>query len=178
MRSTGNKRGTMVAPVRRKRADAAMRPGSAIDLPFADSVGYQVRATNRAFQMRLRERVEPYGVSPGMWYFLRLLWQEDGLMQRELGRRLGLMDPTAFTALSAMERRGLVKRVKDPRDGRKINVRLTARGRALREQMLPLAHDINAEGLRGFTPGEVAQLLRLLKRIEADLLAKARPRPR
>ena len=144
------------------------------DLPFGRSVGYQVRATNRAFQTRLRESVEPFGVSQGMWYFLRLLWQEDGLTQRELGRRIGLMDPTAFAALSAMERRGLVRRAKDPSDGRKIKVFLTAHGKSLREDMLPLAHEINAEGLRGLTRGEIAALLRLLKKIEANLMARSR----
>ncbi len=147
------------------------------DLPFERSVGYQVRATNRAFQTRLRERVEPFGVSHGMWYFLRLLWQEDGLTQRELGRRIGLMDPTAFTALSAMERRGLVTRAKDPSDRRKIKVFLTAHGKALREEMLPLAHEINGEGLRGLARDEIATLLRLLKKIEANLMLRSHRAP-
>lgn len=130
--------------------------------------------TNRAFQARLRERVEPFGVASGMWYFLRLLWQKDGLTQRELSRRIGLMAPTAVAALNAMGRRGLVKRVKDTADRRKINVFLTERGMALRDQMLPLAHEINAEGLRHLSKEETKTLLHLLKRIQADLLASSR----
>lgn len=133
--------------------------------------------TNRAFQMRLRERVEPFGVSQGMWYFLRLLWQEDGRTQRELGRRIGLKDPTAFTALSKMEARGLVERSGDPTDRRKVNVFLSTRGKALREDMLPLARQINAEGLHGLTKTEIKTLLRLLKRIEANLLTLAEEVP-
>jgi uncharacterized protein (DUF4415 family) len=68
--------------VKQKKAagtKARPTPKSVVDLPLDRSVGYQVRATNRAFQTRLREQVERFGVSPGMWYFLRLLWQEDGL---------------------------------------------------------------------------------------------------
>jgi DNA-binding MarR family transcriptional regulator len=130
--------------------------------------------TNRAYQARLRERVEPFGVSSGMWYFLRILWQKDGQTQSELSRQIGLMEPTAFTALSSMERRGLVKRVKDETDGRKINLFLTDHGKALRDQMLPIAHEINAEGLKSLTKAEIKTLLRLLKRIETDLLAKSR----
>lgn len=173
----------MRSAVRRRKKTArvtrAERPrGSAtektLDLPFDKSVGYQIRMTNRAFQMRLRERVEPFGVSQGMWYFLRLLWQEDGLTQGELGRSIGLMEPTAFTALSRMERRGLVTRVAHPTDRRKVNVFLTAHGNALRHQMLPLAHDINAEGLRGLTKTEIVSLLRVLKRIERNLLTSFR----
>jgi DNA-binding MarR family transcriptional regulator len=144
------------------------------NLALDQSVGYQVRMTNRAFQTRLRERVEPFGVSSGMWYFLRLLWQKDGQTQSTLSRQIGLMGPTAVTALSSMERRGLVARVKDETDRRKINIFLTEHGKALREQMLPLAHEINAEGLRSLSKEETKTLLHLLKRIEADLLAKSR----
>jgi MarR family transcriptional regulator, organic hydroperoxide resistance regulator len=169
MRSAGTGRKKAPSPGRRRRAS---------DLPLGDSVGYQVRMTNRAFQMRLRERIEPFEVSSGMWYFLRQLWQKDGQTQRELSRRIGLMDPTAFSALSSMERRGLVTRVKDQADRRKISVLLTEHGKALRDQMLPLAHEINAEGLRSLTGKEIATLLALLKRIEADLLAKSRRPPR
>jgi DNA-binding MarR family transcriptional regulator len=159
------------------RRPGRRRPGTAADLALDESVGYQVRMTNRAFQMRLRERVEPFGVSQGMWYFLRLLWQEDGRTQRELGRRIGLKDPTAFTALSKMEARGLVERSGDPTDRRKVNVFLSTRGKALREDMLPLARQINAEGLHGLTKTEIKTLLRLLKRIEANLLTLAEEVP-
>jgi len=155
--------------MRRSRGGAP----KAADLPFDESVGYQVRMTNRAFQLRLRERVEPFGVSPGMWYFLRLLWQKDGLTQRELSRRIGLMDPTAFTALNAMERRGLVRRVKHPTDGRKVNVFLTEQGKSLRKKMLPVAHEIIAEGTRGISTHEIDVLLRMLKKIQANLVAKS-----
>ena len=156
-----------------RRAAHPQRRQDPSELPFDESVGYQVRMTNRAFQNRLRESVGPFGVSQGMWYFLRLLWQTDGLTQRELSRRIGLMDPTAFTALSNMERRGFITRVKHPTDGRKVNVFLTERGKTLRAQMLPLARGINADGLRGLTKTEVATLLRLLKRIQTNFEARA-----
>jgi DNA-binding MarR family transcriptional regulator len=133
-----------------------------------------VRATNRAFQMRLRERIEPYGVSSGMWYFLRILWEKDGLTQRELARSIGLMEPTAVTALAGMERAGLIRRVKHPTDRRKINVFLTEAGRALKAKMLPLAHEINAEGLASLSRAEVKMLLDFLKRIQAALAERSR----
>ena len=57
------------------------------DLPFAESVGYQVRTTHRALQRFLQFKIEPHGITLGMWYFLRALWHEDGLTQRELSNR-------------------------------------------------------------------------------------------
>ncbi len=46
----------------------------------------------------------PYGLKRGQWYFLRVLWTEDGLSQRELSARVGTMEPTTVIALRSMER--------------------------------------------------------------------------
>jgi hypothetical protein len=80
------------------------------DFPVTVSVGYQIRATHRALQRFLLLKIEPHGVTLGMWYFLRALWTEDGLTQRELSRRVGTMEPTTLSAIVKMERIGLVKR--------------------------------------------------------------------
>ena len=64
------------------------------------------RALVRALQMRLAE----HGVSFGHWTFLRILWERDGLTQRELSEQAGVMEPTTFSALKAMERLGYVVR--------------------------------------------------------------------
>ena len=94
-------------------------------LPFEESVGYQVRQTHRLLQRYLQRKIEPYGVTPGMWYFLRALWDRDGMTQRELSLVVGTMEPTTLTAIKAMERSGLVRRVKNADDRRKINIFLT-----------------------------------------------------
>ena len=65
------------AKPRRRQSEAPSRQGG-YDLPFEDSVGYQVRATHRSLQRFLQIKIEPYGVTLGMWYFLRALWHEDG----------------------------------------------------------------------------------------------------
>src|SRR5262249_49240420 len=64
------------------------------------------RALVRALQLRLVSR----DVSFGHWAFLRILWESDGLTQRELSREAGVMEPTTFAALRAMERQGYIQR--------------------------------------------------------------------
>src|SRR5690242_18835393 len=56
------------------------------------------RALVRALQMRLAE----HSVSFGHWTFLRILWEGDGLTQRELSEQAGVMEPTTYSALKAM----------------------------------------------------------------------------
>jgi len=44
-----------------------------------------------------------------MWYFLRALWERDGVNQRELTNSVGIMQPTTVMALRSMQSRGLVR---------------------------------------------------------------------
>ncbi len=138
-------------------------------LPFESSIGYQLRMANRATQRYLQAKIEPYGVTPGMWYFLRALWEEDGLTQRELSRRIGTMEPTTLTALAAMERAGFVTRERDEADRRKLKVALTAKGRNLKFALLPVAAEVIAQATTGFTPEDRTRFLSYLAAVQRNL---------
>lgn len=111
------------------------------------------RALVRALQMRLLE----YGVSFGHWTFLRVLWERDGLTQRELSAHAGVMEPTTFSALKAMERMGYVARRRMPDNRKNIHVFLTAKGRALKERLVPLAEDVNRVAVAELSAGDIAR---------------------
>src|SRR5262249_41688439 len=114
-----------------RKPDAAAPSAEAPEddiLPPSRSVGYLVRQTHRALTRALQARIAPHGVSIGMWFFLRALWQEDGISQRELSQRVGMMEPTTASALNNMERKGFVRRVRNRTDRRIVNVFLTERG--------------------------------------------------
>lgn len=139
------------------------------DLPFENSVGYQIRITHRMVQRYLQSKIEPHGVTLGMWYFLRALWHEDGLTQRELSRRLGTMEPTTLTAIATMEKAGLVTRVRNATDRRKLNVHLTEKGQGLKAVLLPLAVEVVQTATDGFSPAKVRQFLKFLAAIQQNV---------
>jgi DNA-binding MarR family transcriptional regulator len=126
------------------------------------------RALVRALQMRLAE----HAVSFGHWTFLRILWEGDRLTQRELSDRAGVMEPTTFSALKAMERLGYIRRRQFAGDRKKIYVLLTAKGRALRDRLVPLAEDVNRIAVRGVKPGAIATargvLLAIIENMDRD----------
>lgn len=140
------------------------------ELPIEQSVGYQIRNTHRLMQRALQTLIEPRGVTLGMWYSLRVLWVQDGVTQSDLSRRVGTMEPTTLAAVRDMERAGIVRRVKDPADGRKINVYLTEHGRSLEAELLPLASEVVENATWGMTAREVSMLLDLLACIQRNLL--------
>jgi MarR family transcriptional regulator, organic hydroperoxide resistance regulator len=142
------------------------------DFPLDLSVGYQVRSTHRALQRHLHSLIEPHGVTLGMWYFLRALWHEDGVTQSDLSRLIGTMEPTTLSAISSMEKNGLVRRVRDKVDRRRLLIYLTPKGRSLKQKLLPLAVKAVQSATEGLPLWEVAMLLHVLKKVQGNLEAK------
>lgn len=134
-----------------------------------DSVGFVVREVWRLFARCLAPRIAREGVSIGMWFVLRMLWDEDGMTQRELGERVGINGPTMVTALNSMERAGLVKRVHNQADRRKINIFLTERGRKLKSKLWPMAAEVLALGLSGLNRSQVQTLNKMLAQVRQNL---------
>jgi MarR family transcriptional regulator, organic hydroperoxide resistance regulator len=139
------------------------------DFPPQLSSGYLVRDAHRAFQRLLERRIAPYGVTRGQWYFLRVLWITDGLSQRELSARVGMMEPTTVIALRSMERVGLIRRVRGEDDRRKVRVSLTAKAKRLRNELLEVARIITDEAEDGLSPRDLAAFHRIIARMTANL---------
>ena len=158
----------------KKTGQSPKRNPSAADaiLPFAESVGYQIRTTHRLLQRFLQAKIEPHGITLGMWYFLRALWHEDGLTQRELSNRVGTMEPTTLSAIMIMDKKGLVRRVRNADDRRKWHIHLTPKGRALKAKLLPLAREVVDTAVQNLSRGDVTQLLNGLAEVQKSLHAR------
>lgn len=157
------------ASVRKKGADA-----TAFYATPLNSIGYLTRITFRSFSRRLERMTLPYGVSAGQWPFLRQLWVEEGLTQRELSRRVSMREPTTVTALNTMEKAGLVRRSPSKEDRRKIHVYLTPKARKLREPLLACVAKVNAIAAEGLVEGDIATLRRVLLTM-SDNLSREQP---
>jgi DNA-binding MarR family transcriptional regulator len=123
------------------------------------------RAVVRALQLRLAE----HDVSFGHWTFLRILWETDGLTQRELSDQAGVMEPTTLAAIRAMEELGYVQRRQVPENRKNVYVHLTPKGRALKATLVPLAEEVNRVALRGVAKSDVTTTRRVLLEIIENL---------
>jgi DNA-binding MarR family transcriptional regulator len=140
-----------------------------VEFPLAESSGFLVRDANRAFQRLLERRIAAYGIARGQWYFLRVLWSEDGLSQRELSARVGTMEPTTVIALRSMEKAGLIRRVRSADDKRRSQVWLTPKAQRLRNELLALARGITDEAEDGIAREDLASFRRIIARMTANL---------
>lgn len=134
-----------------------------------NTVGFVLWDTSRTFIRLFSERIARHGVNFGVWPVLRALWQQDGLTQQELVGRVRMKGPTIVNIVAELERRNMVRRVRNPADKRKVNVYLTAAGRAAYARVRPEIEYVNRAGLAKFTAAERRTLIDLLKRARANV---------
>jgi DNA-binding MarR family transcriptional regulator len=140
-----------------------------IQLPLSDSLGFLVREIHRMQSRLLQDELKGDNISGGGWYFLRVLWDEEGLTQREISLRIGVNEATTRTAIDRMEHEGLVVRAQDPGDRRKWIVRLTPRAKRLQPKLMKFAIDLNNRAMQDLSPEKRTDLITSLQSVYKEL---------
>lgn len=134
-----------------------------------DSLGYQLGLLNRLYDRCLQDALKEYGVAPGQFAPLVMLFEEDGLTQAELCRRINVEQPTMANTLERMERDGLVKRKADSDDRRRAHVFLTARAKDIQAQVMEAARAVSNRTVGRLTASEQDDMFRLVARMVENL---------
>jgi len=149
-----------------------MKKNTAPSAPFVaadERMAHLVRYGAREFSRALQSRLGAHGVTFGQWIYLRILWQEDALSQRELSVRANLTEPTTHAAMERLEALGHVTRRNLNGNKRRRHVFLTKSGAAMREVLEPLAIEVNEAALKGFDGDEIASLRSMMFRVLENL---------
>lgn len=146
-----------------------------------DRLAHLIRDASRAFHRALQVRLAQHGVPFGHWTFLRILWESDGLTQKELSERAGVMEPTTFTAMKAMESLGYIERKQIPTNKKNMYVHLSDKGRALKKLLVPLAEETNNVSIEGIAPEHIkltrTVLLAMIENLARDELQQEKATP-
>ena len=76
--------------------------------------------------------LDDLGLTYPQYLAMLVLWERDGLMVSELGERLSLDSGTLTPLLKRLEAAGLIARIRDVADERRVHVTLTSAGRRLK----------------------------------------------
>jgi MarR family transcriptional regulator, organic hydroperoxide resistance regulator len=143
-----------------------------------ERMAHLVKDAARGFSRSLQARLREHSVLYGHWTFLRILWQTDGLTQRQLSEQAGVAEPTTFSALKTMENLGYLTRQKLPDNRKQVRVFLTPKGVALRTVLVPFAIDVNRIALAGITQEDISAtrrtLLAMIENLAADDIVAAK----
>lgn len=134
-----------------------------------DRMAHLVKDAARAFLRSLQARLALHGVQLGHWTFLRVLWDRDGITQRELSLEAGFMEPTTLVALRNMESLGYVTRERRATNRKNVYVFLTPKGKKLKKDLVPLAGEVNAIAMKGLSDEEISATRRALLNMIVNL---------
>ena len=135
------------------------------------SIGYLSRINFRAFTRTLERSTLKHGVTAGQWRFLRVLWEEDNITQRELSDRAGTTEATTVRAVNALVKSGFATRNPCADDRRKTHIMLTATARRLREKLIPMVMEVNGRAMKGLSKQDIETTRRVLAQTHANLSA-------
>ena len=122
---------------------------------------------NAAFARRLAT----VGLRPHTFSVLVHLAREPALTSAELARRLAMTPQSMSTLLHGLADAGWVERPAGARRGQRIDVRLTAAGRAALEAAGPVLAELSRPEAMGLSAAEATTLHALLQRVLATLAA-------
>lgn len=111
--------------------------------------------------------LEPLGLTYPQYLVMLALWEADGIAVSQLGQRLALDSGTLTPLLKRLQALGLVQRLRDTADERRVLLQLTPAGRALKTRALQVPRAIaSASGCR---LDELASLTAQLQALRARI---------
>ncbi|WP_280188331.1 MarR family winged helix-turn-helix transcriptional regulator [Delftia sp. PS-11] len=103
-------------------------------LKLDNQVCFALYSASLAMTKLYKPLLETIGLTYPQYLVMLVLWENDGLGVSDIGERLTLDSGTLTPLLKRLEASGLVARLRDASDERRVRVTLTAQGRALRAE--------------------------------------------
>ena len=140
------------------------------DFLIEDRIAHVIKDVTHIMVRSLQKKLNDYDVPFSHWAILRILWKQDGMSQRELSTKAGVMEPTTANIVQQMEVKGHITRRYLGSNKRKRHVFLTKQGKHLEHQLVPLAEDVNKIATRGISKKELkllrSTMIKMIKNLD------------
>jgi DNA-binding MarR family transcriptional regulator len=133
-------------------------------LPYRLSV-----AANRVSRLLARRYSDAYGLSIPEWRVLTIVGRFGTLSPSAVGDWTAMDKVKVSRAAASLVTRGLLKQTQDPSDGRGRLLRLTRKGVAVHEGVVPLACELEEQLAGGMSRTEWSGLLRALDKLSTHI---------
>lgn len=132
-------------------------------------IGGSLRTAHRYYQRLLQEHLAERNLTVAQYLHLRVLREKNTLFQNEISAELGINKASSTAIVEMLDREGLIERVRDGEDRRRIRVSLTPRGIALADTILPFAKQIAFAATHGISPADLGQFFATMDKILENL---------
>jgi DNA-binding MarR family transcriptional regulator len=125
---------------------------------LTDSFPYLLNRVGVRIGELFAQRLAPYDITLPMYRVLAALWEKPDQRLSDLSEMTTIEISTLSRLVGAMKRKGWVSRRRLEDNGRTVAIGLTAKGRALTEELIPIAIHFEEVAVRNRTPEQVASI--------------------
>lgn len=111
-------------------------------LKLDQQICFSLYATSREIIRLYKPLLDPHGLTYTQYLTMMVMWEEEKITVKGMGKRLHLDSGTLTPLLKKLEAMGYVTRYRDPQDDRVVIVELTDSGRQLKQNMLDVPKQI------------------------------------
>ena len=131
--------------------------------PLDQHLCFSLYSASMAISRAYKPMLDALGLTYPQYLVLHALWEQDGRTVGAIAERLGLESSTITPLVKRLESAGLVTRARNPDDERQVQVRLTPRGRDIRDECGCLGEELLARsGMTGEQLGKLNRKVRAL----------------
>jgi MarR family transcriptional regulator, organic hydroperoxide resistance regulator len=141
-------------------------------LPLDQQLCFSLYSASMAIGRTYKPLLDRLGLTYPQYLVLHALWEEDGRTVGAIADRLSLESSTVTPLVKRLEAAGLVQRARNPQDERQVQVRLTDRGRTIRDECSCLGETLLERS--GMSPADLGALNDQVRALRAALAAAPR----
>ena len=151
-----------------KSSNQKPQPAGNPALLLDNQLCFALYSTSLAMTKIYKPLLAPLGLTYPQYLAMLVLWEQDGVMVSELGERLYLDSGTLTPLLKRLEATGLIARLRDVADERRVRVTLTSAGRKLKARAAAIPACVVSAA--GCSPSDLASLMRQVQALRLKLV--------
>lgn len=113
-------------------------------LRIENQICFPLYAASKEVIKKYRPVLDKFDLTYTQYITLMILWECKKINVKELGKRLFLDSGTLTPLLKTLERKGYVTRERSQLDERNLDVKITARGEALKDDLLSVPEVVSS----------------------------------
>lgn len=150
-----------------------MNPDQPYDLSdYQLELGQTIGDISRAWRYQMNKRLKPFGLNLSTrQVLLQLQRHPDGLIQRELARKLGIESPTLVRLLDLLQQKEWIQRITSTSDKRHKYAVLTPKANEQLQIIEKLSRQLRAEMMQGLSIEDIKSSTQVMRQMKSNLLA-------
>lgn len=137
-------------------------------MKIESNIGYTFLQTSNNYRRLLESEMIKIGLHYAQVSVLNLLWENNGMSQKRLSLKLDLSQPTINKMVKSLLHNGFVSCSQCERDGRKMRVYLTDKGRDIETDVTAAIESVQTDFFAALTETERLILKQVLEKLSPE----------